>query len=108
MAKGKAVIRSLGSVDAVEISARQAPAGAMYDVYAVQNSSAPYGKAVKLAHVMVKPDGTIDAAAQLQFFASGFVNVVIAPEGALPAGASLSTVSIPVLELASANHCSMH
>ena len=108
MAKGKAVIRSLGPVDAVEVSARQAPAGAMYDVYAVQNLSAPYGKAVKLAHVMVKPDGTIDVAAQLQFFASGFGNVVIAQEGQLPVGASLSAIAIPVLELASANHCSMH
>ena len=108
MARGKAVIRSLGPVDAVEISARQAPVGAMYDVYAVQNTSAPYGKAVKLAHVMVKPDGTIDVAAQLQFFATGFGNVVIAPEGQLPSGASLSTVVVPVLELASANHCSMH
>lgn len=108
MAKAKAVIRSLGPVDAVEISARQAPAGAMYDVYAVQNMSAPYGKAVKLAHVMVKPDGTIDVAAQLQFFATGFGSVVIAPEGQLPAGASLSAMAVPVLELASANHCSMH
>ncbi|GAC1657892.1 MAG: beta-propeller fold lactonase family protein [Gemmatimonadaceae bacterium] len=108
MAKGKAVIRTLGSGEAVEISARRAPAGAMYDVYAVQNGSAPYGRAVKLAHVMVKPDGTIEAAAQLQFFASGFSSVVIAPTGELPSGGSLSTLTVPVLELASANHCSMH
>ena len=70
--------------------------------------SAPYGKAVKLAHVMVKPDGTIDVAAQLQFFASGLGIVVIAPEGQLPTGASLSSTVVPVLELSSANHCSMH
>ena len=108
MAKAKAVIRNLGPVDAVELSARQAPAGAMYDVFAVQNSSAPYGNAVKLARVMVKPDGTAEAAAQLQFFASGFGNVVIAPSGELPSGASLSTLAIPVLELATSNHCSMH
>ena len=108
MAKGKTVIRSLGAVDAVEISARQAPAGAMYDIYAVQNMTAPYGKAVKLAHVMVKQDGTIDVAAQLQFFASGFGNVVFTPEGQLPSGATVSTIAVPVLQLASANHCSMH
>ncbi|GAC1658784.1 MAG: beta-propeller fold lactonase family protein [Gemmatimonadaceae bacterium] len=108
MAKAKSVIRDLGSVDAVEISARQAPAGAMYDVYAVQNMSAPYGKAVKLAHVMVKPDGTIDAAAQLRFFGSGFNTVVFALPGELPPGASLSALPIPVLEIASANHCNMH
>lgn len=63
---------------------------------------------MKLAHVMVKPDGTLDVAAQLQFFASGFGNVVIAQEGQLPVGAWLSAIAIPVLELASANHCSMH
>ena len=51
--------------------------GAMYDVYAVQNASAPYGRAVQLAHLMVKGDRTIDAA-------------------------------VPVLQVASANHCSMH
>lgn len=108
IAKAKAVIRDLGAVEAVEISARQAPAGAMYDVYAVQNMSAPFGRAVKLAHVMVKGDGTIDAAAQLEFFASGFSNVVFASPGVLPAGATLSTLAFPVLQVASANHCSMH
>jgi YVTN family beta-propeller protein len=107
-AKAKAIIRNLGPVDAVEISARQAPAGAMYDVYAVQNASAPYGKAVKLAHVMVKPDGTVDATAQLEFFASGFRNVVIAVSGELPSGASLTSLAVPAMEVASANHCNMH
>lgn len=63
---------------------------------------------MKLALVMGKPDGTIDVAAQLQFFVTGFGNVVIAPEGQLPPGASLSMIIVPVLELASANHCSMH
>ena len=108
MARAKAVVRTLGAVDAVEITARLAPAGGMYDVYAVQNATAPYGKAVKLAHVMVKPDGTIDTAAQLQFFASGFSTVVMTVAGELPSGATLSTLAVPVLQLASANHCSMH
>ncbi len=48
------------------------------------------------------------AAAPLQFFAFVFGNVVMAPAGELPEGASLSTLAVPVLELASANHCSMH
>ena len=108
MANAKAVIRDLGPVEAVKISARQAPAGAMYDVYAVQNMTAPYGRAVKLAYVMVKGDGSIDAAAQLEFFASGFTNVVFASPDVLPAGATLSTLAFPVLQVASANQCSMH
>ena len=108
MAKAKAVIRSLGPVDVVEIGARQAKPGAMFDVYATQNMAAPYGKAVKLAHVMVKPDGTIDAAAQLEFFASGLRGVVLVPMGEMPSGAMVGQLSVPVLELASANHCSMH
>ena len=40
-AKAKAVIRSLGPLDVVEISARALTAGAMYDAYAVQNMTAP-------------------------------------------------------------------
>lgn len=107
-ARAKAIIRTLAPVDAVEIGARGVPAGAMYDAYAVQNMSAPYGKAVKLVHVMAKPDGTIDAAAQLRFFESGFTNVVLTLPGDLPAGATLSVQSVPVLEVASANHCAMH
>lgn len=107
-AKAKAVIRTLGPLDAVEISSRGLSAGAMYDAYAVQNMTAPYGRAVKLVHVMAKPDGTIDAAAQLNFFESGFTTVVLTPPGELPSGASLSVLAVPVLEVASANHCAMH
>jgi hypothetical protein len=57
---------------------------------------------------MVKPDGTVDATAQLEFFASGFRNVVIAVSGELPSGASLTSLAVPVMEVASANHCNMH
>ena len=107
-AKGKAVIRNLGPVDAVELTLREAPAGAMYDVYAVQNTTAPYGKAVKLAHIMVKPDGTAEIAAQLRFFDSGFSTIVLTAPGELPSGATLSSVAVPVVQVAVANHCSMH
>ncbi len=107
-AKAKAVIRDLGPLEAVEIGARGVPAGAMYDAYAVQNMTAPYGRAVKLVHVMAKPDGTIDAAAQLRFFESGFTSVVLTLPGDLPTGATLSSLAVPVLEVASANHCAMH
>ena len=108
-AKGKAVIRSLGAVDAVELSVRGAPAGTMVDAYAVQNMTAPYGRAVKLAHLMVKADGTAESAAQLLFFESGFTNVVLTVPGQLPSGATLaSAAAVPVLQVAVANHCSMH
>ena len=80
----------------------------MYDVYAVQNMVAPFGKAVKLAHVMTKADGTFEITAQLKFFDSGFGNVVLTRPGQLPAGSSLSLVLVPVRQVASANHCSMH
>ena len=108
-AKGKAVLRDLGPLDAVEVALRAAPAGGMYDVYAVQNMTAPYGKAVKLAHLMVKEDGTAEIAAQLRFFESGFTNVVLTASGQLPSGASLSSAaSAAVQQVAVANHCSMH
>ena len=108
-AKGKAVIRSLGAVDAVELSVRGAPAGTMVDAYAVQNMAAPYGRAVKLAHLMVKADGAAESAAQLRFFESGFTNVVPAAPGQLPSGATLAlAAAVPVLQVAVANHCSIH
>jgi YVTN family beta-propeller protein len=105
-AKGKAVIRSLGPVDAVELSLREAPAGAMYDAYAVENSIAPHGRAVQLAHIMVKPDGTADIAAQLRFFDGGFSGVVLVPPGRRPSGASASSEAVLVLALS--RHCDMH
>ena len=107
-ARVKAVIRNLGPLDAVEVAGRLAPAGSMYDVYAVQNLVAPFGKAVKLAHVMTKTDGTFEITAQLKFFDSGFSNVVLTRPGQLPAGSSSSLVPVPVRQVASANHCSMH
>lgn len=107
-AKAKAVIRNLGPLEAVEISGRGLAAGAMYDAYAVQNMTAPFGRAVKLVHVMAKADGTIDAAANLKFFESGFTNVVLTLPGELPPGASFSAVPVPVLQVASSNHCAMH
>lgn len=107
-AKAKAIIRDLGPLDAVEVAVRAAPAGAMFDAYAVQNMTAPYGRAVKLAHLMVKNDGTAEVAAQLRFFESGFTNVVLTPTGQLPSGASMSVIGAPVMQLAVANHCSMH
>lgn len=82
-----AVRRNLGPLEAVEVSLRQAPAGAMFDAYAVQNMSAPYGRAVKLGHAMVAADGMVELAAQLKFFESGFTNVVLVPTGELPSGA---------------------
>jgi len=108
LAKGKAVIRNLGPLDAVELTLREAAAGAMYDAYAVQNASAPYGKAVKLAHLMVKADGTAEITAQLRYFESGFTNVVLVAPGTMPSGASLSAAPVPVMMVASASHCSMH
>lgn len=107
-AKAKAVIRNLGPLEAVEIGARGLAAGAVYDAYAVQNMTAPYGRAVKLVHIMAKDDGTIDAAANLKFFESGFTNVVLTVPGELPTGATFSSVPVPVLQVASANHCAMH
>lgn len=107
-AKGKAIIRDLGLIDVVEISLRQAPAGAMYDAYAVQNMNAPYGKSVKLAHLMVSPEGTAEITAQLRYFESGFTNVVLVAPGLTPSGASFSSGFVSVMQVASANHCSMH
>lgn len=107
-AKAKAVIRNLGPLEAVEIGARGLQSGVMYDAYAVQNMTAPYGRAVKLAHVVAKNDGTIDAAANLEFFGSGFTNVVLTIPGELPSGSSFSSVPVPVVQVASANHCAMH
>lgn len=105
--RGKAVIRSLGAVDAVEVAVRQAPARAVYDVYAVQNATAPYGRVVKLARVGVKADGSAEIAAQLRFFESGMSTVVLTPPGELPSGASASA-AVPVAPLAMASHCSTH
>jgi YVTN family beta-propeller protein len=105
-AKGKAVIRSLGSVDAVEVSVRGASQGAMYDAYAVERSAAPYGKSVQLAHLMINPDGTADVAAQLRFFDGNFSGIVLVPAGERPAGATASGEA--VLQLALSGHCSMH
>ncbi len=107
-AKAKAIIRDLGPLEAVDVTVRAAPAGAMFDAYAVENMTAPYGRAVKLAHLMVKDDGTAEITAQLRFFESGFTNVVLTPTGQLPSGASMSLVGVPVMQLAMANHCSMH
>jgi YVTN family beta-propeller protein len=102
-AKAKAVIRNLGAVDAVELNVRGAPAGAMYDVYAVQNSTVPHGKAVKLAHIVVKPDGTGEVAAQLRFFDAQFDGVVLVPPGQRPEGSTTSGEA--VLQVAVAAHC---
>jgi YVTN family beta-propeller protein len=107
-AKAKAVIRSLGPLEAVEITLRGAPVNTMFDAYAVRNAEAPYGRAVKLAHFMVRDDGTAEVAAQLEFFASGFTSVVLVPPGQIPAGASISAMSVPVLQVAAANHCATH
>ena len=107
-AKAKAVIRSLGPLDAVELLLSGLPSGGMYDAYAVQNASPPYGRVVKLAHLMATPAGTAEIAAQLEFFASGFTTVVLVRPGESPAGATSSAVSVPVLQVAAANHCSMH
>ncbi len=80
-----------------------------FDAYAVWNGAAPYGRAVKLAHVMVTPDGTADVAAQLRFFDSGFTSVVLVPTGTLPTGATVSAAKdVPVLAMAASTHCSMH
>jgi YVTN family beta-propeller protein len=106
-AKAKAVIRTLGALDAVEITVRGAPAGAMFDAYAVERGSAPYGRVVKLAHLMARSDGTAETAAQLDFFASGFTSVMLVPPGDSPPGTS-SSVVIPILQVAAANHCAMH
>jgi YVTN family beta-propeller protein len=107
-AKAKAVLRSLGPLEAVEITIRQAPAGTMVDAYAVQNTMAPYGRAVKLAHLMVKEDGTAEIAAQLRFFESGFTNIVVVPAGQTPAGATTSAIPVGIQLLALRGHCSMH
>ena len=108
-AKAKAVIRTLDPLEAVEVLVNGAPAGAMFDAYAVQNGAAPYGRAVKLAHVMVMSDGTADVAAQLRFFDSGFTSVVLVPTGTLPSGVSLALgPAVPVLAMAAPTHCSMH
>jgi len=80
-ARGKAVIRSLGSVDAVELSIRGASAGEMYDAYAVERSGEPYGKSVQLAHMTVKADGTADVTAQLRFFDGAYSTIVLVPPG---------------------------
>jgi YVTN family beta-propeller protein len=107
-AKGKAVIRSLGPLDAVEIMLRALPSGGMYDVYAVENSSPPHGRSVKLAHLMATPAGTAEIAAQLEFFASGFNTVVLVAPGETPSGTMSSAMAVPVLQVAAANHCAMH
>jgi YVTN family beta-propeller protein len=107
-AGGKVVIRTLGPLEVVDIGVRGAPANAMFDAYAVQNPAVPYGRAVKLAHLMTRADGTAEAAAQLEFFASGFTSVVLVPAGQMPAGASLSFVTPAVVQVALANHCELH
>jgi YVTN family beta-propeller protein len=106
-AKAKAVIRSLADVDLVDITVRGAPAGAMYDVFAVERSSAPHGRAVKLAHVMVRPDGTAEVSAQLQFFDGRLTGVVLVPAGSLPPGAPRGELEI-AMQITSAGHCSNH
>jgi YVTN family beta-propeller protein len=105
-AKGKAVVRSLGAVDAVDLSVRAAPPGAMYDVYAVARSTAPYGKSVQLAHIMIRDDGTADAAAQLRFFDAGFSGIVLVPPGESPSGSIASGVVVRLVALS--GHCDMH
>jgi YVTN family beta-propeller protein len=105
-AKGKAVIRSLGPVEAVELSVRGASPGGMYDAYAVEHSTAPYGKSVQLAHLMIKPDGTADVAAQLRFFDGGFSNIVLTPAGQPPSGATASLEAVQ--QVAVSAHCSAH
>jgi YVTN family beta-propeller protein len=107
-AKAKAVIRNLGPLDGVEVTIRSAPAGAMVDVYAVENMSPPHGRSVKLAHLMVKEDGTAEIGAQLRFWESGFTSVVLVPAGQTPAGATVSAAPVPVMVVALAGHCSMH
>ena len=108
-AKAKAVIRTLDPLKAVEVLVNGAPAGTMFDAYAVQNGAAPYGRTVKLAHVVVLPDGTADVAAELRFFDSGFTSVVLVPTGQLPSGVSLSSATaVPVLAMAAPTHCSTH
>lgn len=82
--KGKAVIRSLGAVDAVELSVRGAPPGATYDAWAVEHPTAPHGKTVELARIIVKADGTAEGSAQLRFFAAGFSEIVLLPDGQPP------------------------
>lgn len=57
---------------------------------------------------MANEDGTIDAAAQLNLFESGFTTVVLTAPSTLPSGASLSVLALPVLEVARANLCAMH
>ena len=52
--------------------------------------------------------GTAEVAAQLRFFESGFTIVGLTPTGQLPSGASMSVVGVPVMQLAVANHCSIH
>ena len=39
---------------------------------------------------------------------SGLTNVVLVKAGQIPRGASLSSLAIPVVQVASADHCSMH
>lgn len=107
-AKAKAVIRSLGAVDLLEFTLRGASAGLMMDAYAVQNSAPPHGRSVKLAHIMVRADGTADAAAQLRFFDGGFSNVVLVPAGRTPPGASVSAGGLEVVQVALARHCDIH
>lgn len=106
-AKGKAVIRSLPDVDLVDITVRGAPAGAMYDAFAVERSPSPHGRVVKLAHVMVRADGTAEVAAQLQFFDGGLSDVILVPAGSRPAGALGGKVEEAV-QVAAATHCSNH
>jgi hypothetical protein len=100
------VIRSLGPVDAVELSVRGASPDAMYDAYAVEHSAAPYGKSVQLAHLMIKADGTADVAAQLRFFDGGFSNIVLTPAGQPPSGATASLEAVQ--QVAVSAHCSAH
>jgi YVTN family beta-propeller protein len=107
-AKGKAVIRNLGPLDAVEVTIRGATQGKALDAYAVANSAPPYGRAVKLAHFTIKPDGTGDFAAQLRFFDSRYSTIVIVPAGQLPAGSATSEIPGETRQLASIDHCSMH
>lgn len=93
-AKAQAVIRNLGPVDAVDIIVTEAPPGNKFSAYAVQNMSAPYGQSVKLADLTVKDDGTVDTAAQLRFFDSGFTNVVLVAPGQVPSAARMVGVSV--------------
>lgn len=68
----------------------------------------PIRKGGQARSPVVKDDGTSEIGAQLLFFESGLTNVVPVKAGQIPSGASLSLLANPVVQVASANHCSMH